>query len=73
MHSFYKTLFVGIFNLVCVFLMCIPTHTSELFKKSFQYSVASVWNNIPVHVILKASTLRKFKTKTCYKLLCTQA
>ena len=41
--------------------MCIPTHKNELFKKSFQYSGAIVWNNIPLH-IRTASTLQTFKT-----------
>ena len=41
--------------------MCIPKHKNELFKKSFQYSGAIVWNNIPLH-IRTASSLQPFKT-----------
>ena len=40
--------------------LSIPKHNNELFKKSFQYSGAIIWNNLPLS-IRTASTLGTFK------------
>ena len=40
--------------------MCIPSHNNELFKKTLQYSVVQLWNNLPVH-LRTTSTLSTFK------------
>ena len=42
--------------------ICIPKHKNELFKCSFQYSGAVIWNNIPLS-IRSVSTLQTFKNK----------
>ena len=42
--------------------ICIPKHKNELFKRTFQYSGAVIWNNIPLS-IRSASTLQTFKNK----------
>ena len=38
----------------------IPKHNNELFKISFQYSGAIIWNNLPLN-IRTASTIGTFK------------
>ena len=42
--------------------ICIPKHKNELFKRTFQYSGAIIWNNIPLN-IRSASTIQTFKNK----------